>query len=113
MIEGCRPSKKVTSLITRHGNNGPEVCVFDHPRAGTQLPAGTLLPGEAPAAGALREGFEETGLTGLRVAGDLGELETMERRHLVHLVVDEPAADEWYVVTPDGGGHCWRCHWMP
>ena len=38
---------KVTAVITRLGPAGPEVCVFDHPGAGTQLPAGTLLPGEA------------------------------------------------------------------
>jgi hypothetical protein len=25
---------KVTALITRLGANGPELCVFDHPRAG-------------------------------------------------------------------------------
>ena len=26
--------------------------------------------------------------------------------------MDAPAPTEWYVMTPDGGGHCWRCHWL-
>jgi 8-oxo-dGTP pyrophosphatase MutT (NUDIX family) len=157
---------KVTAVITRMGPCGPEVCVFDHPRAGTQLPAGTLLPGEEPGAGALREGFEETGLGELRagsltaivpasaggyavtatpvvfngrplstghlvrivdrasetvfveIDGDTGvvsraALSFNAKRYLVHLMCDSFTPDEWYVTTPDGGGNCWRCHWIP
>lgn len=63
---------KVACLITRGGPDGPELCVFEHPSAGIQLPAGTLEVGEDPLAGALREAFEETGLDGLRVESELG-----------------------------------------
>jgi hypothetical protein len=34
-------------------------------------------------------------------------------RHLVHFVVDGEAPDDLFVISPDGGGHCWRCHWVP
>lgn len=158
---------KVVALITRLGPAGPELCVFEHPTAGIQLPAGTLEEGEEPLSGAMREAFEETGLEGLEVTGALlsmpshGEpfdavvarpvrigsalvprgyyAQVLERgstqclvrvgdvegvvaasdlsfdglRHLVHLTCAAAAPDEWWVVTPDGGGLIWRCHWMP
>ena len=107
---------KVSALITRLGANGPELCVFDHPRAGVQLPAGTLLPDEDVLDGALREAFEETGLDDLQFRSELAvQLEPLSSdlvRHLVHFVLEGVAPDEWYVTTPAGGGHCWRCHWL-
>jgi 8-oxo-dGTP pyrophosphatase MutT (NUDIX family) len=42
---------------------------------GLQVPAGTLRQGEDPAAGALREAQEETGLAGLRLVRFLGSYE--------------------------------------
>jgi len=156
---------KVTALVTRQGSVGPEVCVFDHPRAGVQLPAGTLLPGEDVDEAARREAFEETGLDNLQfqsrvsvlpasssgyaiinrasrvgaevipagylvrvldkhsheahieIDGVVGvvEVEALSFdavRHVVHFVFEGVAPDEWFVTTPDGGGHCWRCHWL-
>ena len=107
---------KVTACITRLGANGPELCVFDHPKAGVQLPAGTLLPDEDVYAGALREAFEETGLDDLQLRSELaaqpGALSVGGVRHVVHFVTESAAPDEWYVTTPDGGGLCWRCHWL-
>ena len=32
-------------------------------------------------------------------------------RHLVQLESDAATPREWWVVTPDGGGLCWRCRW--
>ena len=66
------PKKKVFAYIT-HGNR---LLVFSHPNspeAGIQVPAGTLNPGEHPEVGVLREAFEETGLSNLRVVRFLGE----------------------------------------
>jgi 8-oxo-dGTP pyrophosphatase MutT (NUDIX family) len=156
---------KVTAFITRLGANGPELCVFDHPSAGVQLPAGTLGPDEDVCDGALREAFEETGLDDLQIRCEVAVLPAVQPgtgiinrpsevggqtippgylarvlaqdssqahvevdgvqgliqldalsfdavRHLVHVVLEAAAPDEWYVTTPDGGGHCWRCHWL-
>jgi 8-oxo-dGTP pyrophosphatase MutT (NUDIX family) len=102
---------KVTALITRLGANGPEVCVFDQPQAGVQLPAGTLLPDEDVYAGARREAFEETGLDDLQLRSELAVL-SGGVRHVVHFVTESAGPDEWFVTTPDGGGLCWRCHWL-
>jgi ADP-ribose pyrophosphatase YjhB (NUDIX family) len=107
---------KVTALITRLGANGPELCVFDHPKAGVQVPAGTLLPDEDVYAGALRVAFEETGLDDLQLRSELAVVPGSPSgggvRHVVHFVAEGAAPDEWYVTTPDGGGLCWRCHWL-
>jgi len=66
-----RERSKVFAYITHL----QQLLVFthpDHPDAGIQVPAGTLEHGESPRAGVLREAFEETGLTGLRVVRFLG-----------------------------------------
>jgi ADP-ribose pyrophosphatase YjhB (NUDIX family) len=107
---------KVTSFVTRLGAHGPEVCVFAHPLSGVQLPAGTLEQGEEPADGARREAYEETGLGELtlvrHIAAVPARMPGAGLRHLFHLTTDQPTPDEWWVVTPDGGGLCWRCHWL-
>ena len=157
---------KATCFITRRGAEGVELCVFEHPLAGVQLPAGTIESGEHPLLGAAREAFEESGLQPLRLVGELatigsapdgsaclaedvvlggdrvprgnyariledrGATLTVEVggatgdvsraalsfqgvRHLVHLTLDGAAPCEWWVITPDGGGLTWRCHWVP
>ncbi len=101
---------KVTALITRPGSNGADVLVFDHPSAGIQFPAGTGERGEDPRSAVLREAFEETGLDGLSIAEELDVI--APQRHVFHLHLAKRAADEWWVETPDGGGHIWRCHWI-
>jgi 8-oxo-dGTP pyrophosphatase MutT (NUDIX family) len=64
--------QRVCVYITR----GLELLVFEHtpeyPTAGIQVPAGGLEASETLEAGALREAFEETGLTDLAVQSYLG-----------------------------------------
>ena len=55
----------------------PELLVFRHPRAGVQLPAGSVEPDEAWEAAAEREVREETALEGAKLVGKLGELEIL------------------------------------
>jgi 8-oxo-dGTP diphosphatase len=68
--------RKVFAYITRRDQHGDRLLVFSHPNApeaGIQVPAGTLLDGERPEDGVLREAHEETGLTGLELVSFLGE----------------------------------------
>lgn len=58
--------------VVREGIEGPELLVFDHPLAGTQLPKRTLEPNEEPLDGALRELREETGLLSVEMVRYIG-----------------------------------------
>jgi len=63
---------KVFAYIT-HGNR---LLVFRHvdfPKAGIQVPAGTVQPGEHPEEAVLREAYEETGLSSFSEIYFLGE----------------------------------------
>lgn len=55
-------AQKVTAFVTRTTVQGTELLLFKHPRAGIQLPAGTVEAGEPHALAAAREAREETGL---------------------------------------------------
>jgi 8-oxo-dGTP pyrophosphatase MutT (NUDIX family) len=64
--------EKVTIFLTRGNGAARQLLLLHHPYAGIQLPAGTVEPGEAPQAAAVRETAEETGLTAVTVAAYLG-----------------------------------------
>ena len=92
---------KVFAYIT----SGSRLLVFDHahhPEAGTQVPAGTRFEEELPEDAVLREAEEETGLSGLRVAGFLGEVDhlvpernQLHRRRFYHLVCLSSEIEGW------------------
>jgi 8-oxo-dGTP pyrophosphatase MutT (NUDIX family) len=67
---------RATSYVTRTTPAGPQLLVFDypaHPDAGIHLPGGGVEPGERPDTAAIREAFEETGITGpLELHGVVG-----------------------------------------
>lgn len=68
--------RKAFAYVTHRDAEGERLLIFSHPEApeaGLQVPAGTIEEGEDPAAGALREAREETGLTELELVGALGE----------------------------------------
>jgi 8-oxo-dGTP diphosphatase len=87
--------------------NQSRLLVFTHPEspeAGIQVPAGTVKAGEDPAAAALREAREETGLTGLRMIRFLGRdvrdmrdcgTEEQQHRWFYHLVCDGNPPEKW------------------
>lgn len=107
------PVKRKAFAYITHGDR---LLVFDHadhPEAGTQVPAGTLEPGEDPIIGALREAFEESGLTDLEVVAVLGETlvdfspwsrDELHHRTFVHLRLKGEAPDTWehWEEHPDG-----------
>ena len=97
--------------------NGGRLLVFRHPlepEAGIQVPAGTIQPGEAPEAAALREAFEETGLPNLVLASFLGEhcrsradvgLAEVHPRYFFHLRCPGEPPESWrhYETDPSEG----------
>jgi 8-oxo-dGTP pyrophosphatase MutT (NUDIX family) len=69
--------EKAVAAVVRTVDGRPELLVFDHPHAGTQLPKGTIEPGESIAAATLRELEEESGL---KLESDPAFIGTWERR---------------------------------
>ncbi|MFB8762037.1 NUDIX hydrolase [Nocardiopsis alba] len=113
----CYVVREGRLLVFRHVDASPE-------EVGLQVPAGSVRPGETPEAAALREGREETGLTGLRVVRPLGVVEyditpyrfEVQRRHVFHLEVDGPVPERWTSFEEhDGVGEPTRleCLWIP
>jgi 8-oxo-dGTP pyrophosphatase MutT (NUDIX family) len=76
-IRVTAPIEKVTAFVTRTVNGRRELLLFEHPYAGIQIPAGTVEPGEAPEAAAIRETQEETGLRDVAIDQYLGMQEVM------------------------------------
>jgi 8-oxo-dGTP pyrophosphatase MutT (NUDIX family) len=64
--------EKVTAFVARTVNGQRQLLLFQHPYAGIQIPAGTVAPGEAPEAAAIRETHEETGLRDVAIDQYLG-----------------------------------------
>lgn len=121
--------RKVCACVVRHGGNGPEVLVFDHPSAGTQLPKGTLDPHEDAAGGVLRELAEETGVVAVELVAQFGrwvrfvgagpdEKGAMER-HEWELFLIRPTSSlptSWThaaVGSAEEAGKMFRCRWVP
>jgi 8-oxo-dGTP pyrophosphatase MutT (NUDIX family) len=99
--------------ITRELGEQLQVAVFRHPdevmTLGIQVPGGTIEPHETPAAGALREAFEESGIdsfVGLHLlARDSwhGDHDDIEReRYFYQLCVAQPLPDSWKHTVSDG-----------
>lgn len=84
------------------------------PAAGIQVPGGSLEPDEDPEAAARREAEEETGLTGLRLVGYLGERwfdrrpggrAEVHHRRFYHLACTAEPPEQWHHAehTPSDG----------
>lgn len=118
--------QKVVCYVVRDGR----LLVFRHldeasDESGLQVPAGSIRPGEAPETAALREAVEETGLTGLRLVGKLGETRydmapyrpETHHRHVFLLAVDEPTPERWVSAETDpddgSGPKRFECYWIP
>jgi 8-oxo-dGTP pyrophosphatase MutT (NUDIX family) len=99
------PLEKVTVFVTRGTADARELLVFRHPMGGVQLPAGTIEQNEPAEEAALRETWEETGLTGVTVAAYFG-VQPQVMRADYHMVLrrvtllQQPRADAPAVVQP-------------
>ncbi len=86
---------------------GMRLLVFRHvdfPEAGIQVPGGTVGAGESFKAAALREAWEETGLTGLQMVGLIGKLvkdmseygiHQIQVQRFFHLLCTENPPETW------------------
>ena len=115
---------KLCACVIREGAEGPELLVFDHPRAGTQIPKGTLEEGESHQVGVLRELAEETGVTDVEILRSVGTWDRMatvgsqQEKHKWEVFELRPTADledEW-IHAAEGSeierGLALRCHWL-
>lgn len=93
--------RKATAVVTRGDGDARDVLVFEHARTGLQLPAGTLEDGETFEQAAIRELAEETGLTDVRLHGELGYLDEVSpagnpfHRHIFHFEPIGPVRERW------------------
>jgi 8-oxo-dGTP diphosphatase len=99
--------RRVLAYVTRTRAGRTELLVFDHrdhPRAGTQVPAGRVDAGETLEQCLRRELDEEAGLTNVRIVRELGTWNTRYENHAFEVRVDrEGEADTWeHVVHGDG-----------
>lgn len=67
--------EKVAAFVTRERNGVKELLLFKHPRAGIQIPAGTVEEGETPETAVKRDVYEETGLRAVKIEKSLGGIE--------------------------------------
>ncbi|MFI7094876.1 NUDIX hydrolase [Streptomyces lydicus] len=116
---------KVLCYIVRDG----KLLVFRHieysyEEVGIQVPAGSIREGETPEAAALREAREETSLKDFKIVRKLGEAEydispyrfELQRRHVFHLELAEPAPERWMSQEDHDGEQeptHFECFWIP
>jgi phosphinothricin acetyltransferase len=119
---------KVVCYVTRRRGDALQLLCFDQPDepdAGTQVPAGTVDPGEAYPAAAARELDEESGLRP-HDAPLLGQIDAYGRvnpesghlhvRRVYHFDGSAVTADAWDHIargSSDENGRVFRCHWLP
>ena len=72
--------------------DGPELLVFDHPQAGTQIPKGRIEPGESAETAAIRELAEESGLV-MEPSRFIGHL----REQFQHPESGETVNEDWHI----------------
>lgn len=114
-----QPVLKATAVVLRNDRGTEEVLTIEHPLDEgdfmLQLPAGTVEPEEAPAATAVRELREETGVEAkVRcLAGIIDEEYQGQARRRWIFLLDAPGElpDEW-ACTCDCGAPI-RCFWLP
>lgn len=106
-MDGSAPTPALRRKAFAYITWGQALLVFrhvDYPKAGIQVPAGTIEDSETPEDAALREAREETGLARLAIVAFLGEQrydmrtfgkDEMHHRCFFHLRCTEPPARTW------------------
>lgn len=118
--------KRVVAYVTREHGGRTELLVFDEKAepGRTQVPAGRIDAHESLEQGLRREVEEETGLTDIRIVGELADARRFEQlfgpgaheSHAFHAVVEGEGTDAWeHAVTGAGmdAGLVFLCRWVP
>ncbi|WP_277559415.1 NUDIX hydrolase [Acinetobacter beijerinckii] len=108
--------KKVVPVILRHPTQGLEILAFRHPLAGSQLVKGTIEQGEKYDEAAIRELFEETGLTAEPNPKFMGSFMLKSNQQDWHFYLCETLAElpeTWVHYCHDGGGLNFEFFWFP
>lgn len=92
-----------------------EILAFEHPLAGLQLVKGSIEPGEQAVDAAVRELWEESGLTAAGAVSDLGLWTPgyADQIWSFHLCEIGLTPETWLHRTTDGGGLEFRFFWHP
>ena len=108
--------RQVACPIALHPDGGlRRIAAFEHPQAGLQLVKGGVRDGEAPAAAAARELFEEAGpeTRAALLLGQSDEIADGACWHFALCRVVPPVRDRWQHLCADDGGHLFRFFWLP
>lgn len=106
---------KAVPVLLREKRGRREILAFRHPVAGVQIVKGTIEPGEAPEAAALRELEEESGVTGARLVRPLGASSSIDPGQEWHFFLCDAAEQpaRWVYLAADDGGHIFSFFWHP
>jgi len=115
--------RRVVIYATRKYDSRTELLTIEHveyPQAGIQVPAGRVEHDEELEDGLRREFAEETGISGVRIVGELPDFqcayETFSRNHAFHVVIDKATPDQWehrVGGSGDDAGLTYLCRWVP
>lgn len=105
---------KVCPVLIRGDDYIRSILVFRHPSAGIQLVKGGIEPGESAEKAAIRELFEETGITSA-VKEHLGVWDSGYKGQIWAVLICEAGGleDRWVHRTKDGGGNDFSFFWHP
>ena len=130
LVRMSTSSREVRQKVVAYVIHNQRLLVFTHDDvalevAGVQVPAGSISAGESPCDAAVREVWEETGLT-VRVVRALGierydmwpSKPEVHERHFFELeVLDDHLPERWSAGEDDSSDGSpvvkWTCWWMP
>lgn len=107
--------EKVVPVVLHPAGAPMRVLAFMHPVSGAQIVKGTVEAGEAPIRAALRELWEESGLTAMSAMPLATRDDVMpgERWHFVLARTRPPVPDKFQHFCKDDGGHLFKFFWHP
>lgn len=108
--------EKVVPVIFRHVDKNIEILVFRHPIAGIQIVKGTVEANENLENAAIRELFEESGISSASIDSYLGLHYPSELGPNWHVFVchtTETLKDNWTHFCNDDGGLEFEFFWHP